>query len=103
MSEYRCSILNFLTLVEGDWRNAVFIDACRPAVCTEESPCDGYLFTTDRRGAPVLIPVGLFRQLTGEPVDPSECSGRLSCSGASSERTGSPLRRCLAPMTCGAG
>lgn len=79
MSEQSCIILKFFTLVEGSWRNAVFIDPCAPAACREGAPCEGYLFTADTDGCPVLIPASLFRRLTGEPVDPSECSGRLSC------------------------
>lgn len=78
MSEQMCIILKFLSLVEGNWRNAVYIDACDPSVCKEEGPCGGHLFTTDADGAPVLIPAALFRRLTGEPVDPAECGGRLS-------------------------
>lgn len=79
MSEQPCTILKFLSLVEGNWRNAVFIDPCDPSACKEGTPCGGHLFTTDRNGCPVLIPATLFRRLTGELVHPAECSGRLSC------------------------
>lgn len=79
MSEHRCSILYFLSLVEGNWRNAVFIDPCGPSACKEGRPCGGHLFTADADGAPILIPAALFRRLTEGPVDPSECSEHLSC------------------------
>ena len=78
MAERPCTILKFLSFVEGNWRNAVFIDACAPSACKAGTPCGGHLLTTDGDGEPILIPAKLFCTLTGELIDPAECSGQLS-------------------------
>lgn len=78
MSKHPCTLARFLTLVEGNWRNAVFIDSCGPSACLIGKPCSGHLFSADADGSPVLIPADLFCRLTGEQIDPAECGGRLS-------------------------
>lgn len=74
-----CILARFLILVEGDWRNAVFIDSCGQSGCRASEPCSGHLFAADADGEPVLIAAALFHRLTGELVDPAECGGHLSC------------------------
>ena len=76
MAERPCAILKFLSIVEGNWRNAVFIDACAPSVCKAGTPCGGHLFTTDGDGEPILIPAKLFCTLTGELIDPAFAQAR---------------------------
>ena len=70
MSKRPCTLARFLTLVEGNWRNAVFIDSCGPSACLIGTPCSGHLFSADADGSPILIPADLFCRL--------ECGGRLS-------------------------
>lgn len=76
MSEHPCTLARFLILADGNWRNAVFIESCGTA-CVMGSPCAGFLFTIDGTGKPVLLPADLFEALSGERIDPAECSGRI--------------------------
>ncbi len=77
MSEHPCTLARFLILTDGNWRNAVFIESCGDAGCAMGSPCAGFLFTIDGTGKPVLLPADLFEALSGERIDPAECSGRI--------------------------
>ncbi|HJB53171.1 MAG TPA: hypothetical protein H9772_08800 [Candidatus Oscillibacter pullicola] len=76
MSEHPCTLARFLILADGNWRNAVFIESCGTA-CVMGSPCAGFLFTIDGTGKPVLLPADLFEALSGERIDPAECSSRI--------------------------
>lgn len=78
MPAHPCPFARFLSLTEGNWRNAVFIESCRENRCVHGTPCQGYLFAADDNGAPVLFPLGTLRRLTGEEIDPSECGSRMS-------------------------
>lgn len=72
-----CTLARFISLVDGNWRNAVFIHSCSKPECHLTEPCHGHLFTTDRDGAPVLVPVEIYQRLTGEQIDPAECHSHI--------------------------
>lgn len=101
MSVHPCPILKFLSLVDGSWRNAVFIDSCSAAACREGTPCQGYLFTTDRDGTPVLIPADVFQLLFGEQIDPAECIGHIQPSVLESMYQRKLLWQCDTSTACG--
>lgn len=77
MAYRRCPLAAFLIAVEGNWRNAVWIESCQERICGRPFPCSGHLFTCDAEGMPILLPVDQFCQMTGEIVDPFECSGKI--------------------------
>lgn len=84
MSGQPCTIARFLSLVDGAWRNALFVEPCGQSVCRLGAPCQGYLFTADETGNPVLIPADVFQRATCEPLDPTECNGRIQRSALES-------------------
>ena len=73
-----CKFYSFLRATGGNWRNAIFI-SCDCEVCTHEheKPCSGFLFTVDECGQVMLLSAESVHQLTGEQVDPAECSAVL--------------------------
>ena len=75
MAEHPCPLARFLILADGNWRNAVFIESC--SACVMAPPCEGFLFLIDGAGKPVLLPAGVFEALSGERIDPVECSSRI--------------------------
>lgn len=70
------SLYRFLNLVDGSWRNAVYIE-CR--TCPYGQPqCGDHLLAIDHDGTPILYPVLHFIMETGELVDKGECAATLS-------------------------
>lgn len=73
-----CKVYPFLKAAHGCWHNALFIkceyDACPHG---QSSPCEGFLMVVDADGSPILMPANILRQLSGEPIEPEECSGVL--------------------------
>lgn len=61
---------------QGDWRNAVYI-ACSSCPYSGQG-CGGYLLSANTDGVPILFPLPLFEELTGETVDKDECAGVLT-------------------------
>lgn len=78
MNQHQCSFYPFLRAVQGNWRNALFIQ-CNGANCPHEvlQFCQGYLLTADAEGKPLLESVSEACRLTGESVDATECCGVL--------------------------
>jgi hypothetical protein len=78
MNQHQCSFYPFLQAVQGNWRNALFIQ-CSCANCPREvlQSCQGYLLAVDAEGKPLLESVSEIRRLTGESVDVTECCGAL--------------------------
>ena len=66
----------FLSAVDGDWKNAIYID-CHTQACPQHAFCGGVLFAADEDGSPILLPVSDFRRMTGEPVEKAACHGQL--------------------------
>ena len=67
----KASLYRFLNLVDGSWRNAVYLE-CGP--CPYNSKCrNNHLLAVDHDGTPVLYPVRRFQRETGESVDKLEC------------------------------
>lgn len=64
----------FLSACAGNWRNAVLIAGVAPGT-------PSCLLSADRDGRPILMAVEQFQQLTGEPIDPTECCGQLTAEG----------------------
>lgn len=75
-----CKFYAFLRAVQGNWRNAIFI-SCNYETCShgQETPCSGFLFAADECGRVMLLPVESIHRLTGEEIDPAECSAVLPC------------------------
>lgn len=78
MSARPCPLAQFLSLTEGNWRNAVFIESCGEHHCVRGMPCSGHLFAADSSGSPVLFSSEALQRLTGEQIDPVECGSRIS-------------------------
>lgn len=70
------SLYRFLNLVDGSWRNAVYVDC--DACPYGQALCGGWLLTVDYDGTPVLHRAEAFRCQTGEWVDKTECAAVLS-------------------------
>lgn len=79
MNQTKYILYPFLQAVRGNWRNALFLK-CSADLCPygQTPPCEGYLFTANADGTPLLMPVRYFRLLTGESVAEDECRGILS-------------------------
>ena len=72
-------IYSFLRAVRGNWRNAIFVSCgCDTCVYGREKPCPGFLLTVDECGQVMLLPAETIHELTGEEVEPAECSAVLS-------------------------
>ncbi len=69
-------LYHFLTLTQGSWRNAAYISCADCPYGQKQHP--GYLLKTDADGSPVIYPVDLFEQKTGDRIDPKECMAILS-------------------------
>lgn len=74
MDQQNCNIYPFLKAVHGCWHNALFIK-CEHTTCPhgQSPPCEGFLMAVGADGSPILIPVNILRQLTGESIEPEEC------------------------------
>lgn len=69
------NLYSFLQAIHGNWRNAIFI-CCQS--CPQNLMCNGYLLAADADGKVLLFSVDTLHELTGEIVDPLECSAILS-------------------------
>ena len=70
------SLYRFLNLVDGSWRNAVYVEC---GTCPYgKSLCGGWLLAMDHEGTPVLYGAEKFRYQTGEWIDKTECVAVLS-------------------------
>ena len=52
--------------------------AAMPVCMAGEKPCSGFLLTVDECGQVMLLPAETIHELTGEEVEPAECSAVLS-------------------------
>lgn len=78
MNQQPCSFYSFLRAVQGNWRNALFIQCSQAACpCEVSQSCQGFLLTADAEGIPLLMPVSEICRLTGESVEATECRGLL--------------------------
>ena len=78
MNQQPCIFYSFLRAVQGNWRNALFIQCSQAACpCEVSQSCQGFLLTADAEGLPLLMPVSEICQLTGESVITAECRGLL--------------------------
>lgn len=73
-----CNLYLFLRAVNGNWRNALFIQ-CNCVICPRavSQTCRGYLLTADAEGKPLLISREKMCRLTGENMEAVECRGIL--------------------------
>lgn len=67
-----CLLYSFLHATHGNWRNALSI-WCRDCPCGRDPRCAGFLLAADAEGRPILTPVELLRQTSGEAIDVDEC------------------------------
>ena len=74
MAKKPCLIYTFLNAVQGNWRNAVYVE-CDNTACRRT--CCGFLFALDRDGKAILLPADFIKKLTGETADKSECAAVL--------------------------
>jgi len=70
-----CLIYTFLSAVQGNWRNAVYVD-CGNKNCRRA--CSGFLLAFDRGGKAALLPADFIRKLTGHAADKSECANVMT-------------------------
>ena len=80
MNQKPCQFYSFLQAVRGNWRNALFI-RCSGSLCPmiRQASCEGFLMATDASCQPIFLSVQTVRKLSGEAVDPEECSAILEC------------------------
>ena len=79
MKSKKCKMYPFLKAVRGNWHNALFIK-CDYDVCPHNQfpPCKGFLLTIDADGTPILMPVKILQQSSGESIESEECRAVLS-------------------------
>ena len=79
MKNKKCKMYPFLKAVRGNWHNALFIK-CDYDVCphSQAPPCEGFLLTIDADGTPILMPVRILQQSSGESIEPEECRAVLN-------------------------
>lgn len=69
-------LYRFLNLTCGSWRNAFYVDCIQ---CPYENcHCTGHLLTTDAEGAPLLLSVPHFEEMTGDKVYKFECAAIIT-------------------------
>ena len=80
MNQKPCQFYSFLQAVRGNWRNALFI-RCSGSLCPmiRQASCEGFLMAADAGCQPIFLSVQTVRKLSGEAVDPEECSAILEC------------------------
>lgn len=71
----RSILYRFLNLVDGTWRNAVYVECGQCPF--DVQCCSDYLLAVDYDGTPILYSVCLFQKETGESVDKAECTAIL--------------------------
>lgn len=76
MSHIPCRVFMFLSALEGDWRNAIYIE-CGERSCPHAAECSEILFAADADGQPILLPAPVLRVCGNQEVDKRECTGRL--------------------------
>lgn len=80
MADKSFLLYSFLHAARGNWRNAFYI-RCRECLYGQQPLCPGSLLAMDPEGRPVLMPVDLFRQTSGETIDVDECVATLDRGG----------------------
>ena len=74
-----CKVYAFFKATRGNWRNAIYISCDQHACPYGYKPaCTGYLMTANENGQPIIISEIDYMQITGEPIDPTECQGKLT-------------------------
>ena len=76
MPQVPCRVFAFLSAVEGNWRNAIYVE-CGEQNCPHVNQCGGVLFAADADGAPILLPAAVIRSCGGQEVDKLECMACL--------------------------
>lgn len=76
MPQIPCRVFAFLSAVEGNWRNAIYVE-CGEQNCPHANQCGSVLFTADADGAPILLPAAAIRSCGGQEVDKLECMACL--------------------------
>ena len=66
-----CLLYAFLNAVQGNWRNAVYVE-CINSACQQK--CSGFLLALESNGKAVLLPEKYIRVITGHVADKSECT-----------------------------
>lgn len=76
MPQVPCRVFAFLSAVEGNWRNAIYVE-CGEQSCPHAGECGAVLFAADADGAPILLPAAVLRSCGGQEVDKFECMACL--------------------------
>ena len=80
MNQKTCQFYSFLQAARGNWHNALFI-RCGGETCplTQQPSCEGYLLAAGADGQPLLLSAQAVRRMSGESVEPMECTAVLEC------------------------
>ena len=70
-----CKFYSFMKAVRGNWRNAIYIQCGQFGI---HCSCDGFFMAADQDGKPILLSSKTLHSLTGELIDPEECSAILN-------------------------
>jgi len=76
MKGEKCPVFSFMSAVNGDWRNAIYI-TCAACVYEQHGLCEGFLLAFDGDCNPVLIRAETVRELAVQSFDTSECAAKL--------------------------
>lgn len=76
MPQVPCRVFAFLSAVEGNWRNAIYVE-CGEQSCPHADECGAVLFAADADGVPILLPAAVIRSCGGQEVDKFECMACL--------------------------
>lgn len=76
MPQVPCRVFAFLSAVEGNWRNAIYVE-CGEQSYPHAGECGAVLFAADADRAPVLLPTAVIHSCGGQEVDKLECMACL--------------------------
>ncbi|MFI3326491.1 MAG: hypothetical protein R3Y35_10010 [Clostridia bacterium] len=71
------TINDFLNSTKVNWRNSVYIE-CNICKYTKDYYCQDFLFSPNKDGTPIIIPVSDIEVITSRIVDKSECLSVIS-------------------------
>lgn len=69
-------VYEFLQSCAGNWRNCLAI-RCHSCPYGKSDPCQGFLFTANADGNPIVLRADYLAKELGQPVDTEECIATL--------------------------
>ena len=76
MKKKPCSLYAFMESVNGNWRNAIYVE-CNNNSCNRDKACTGFVLAFNSDGHPMIMPVKALAKLSGTVIDATECLARI--------------------------